>query len=141
MGTHPIFESDFDCLTERNSLKIAVKMSKVANVGKLAGHTLFISGASRGIGLEVAKKAAADGANIVVAAKTAKAHPKLPGTIYTAADEIERLAVKPSHWLLTFVTKKMSRTLLPLLSKNSVALTFVLIMPVQFRSLGHLILQ
>ena len=46
-------------------------MSKVANVGKLAGHTLFISGASRGIGLEVAKKAAADGANIVVAAKTA----------------------------------------------------------------------
>ena len=47
-------------------------MSKVANVGKLAGHTLFISGASRGIGLEVAKKAAADGANIVVAAKTAK---------------------------------------------------------------------
>merc|ERR1712131_55560 len=94
MGTHPIFESDFDCLTERNSLKIAVKMSKVANVGKLAGHTLFISGASRGIGLEVAKKAAADGANIVVAAKTATAHPKLPGTIYTAADEIEKAGGK-----------------------------------------------
>jgi len=69
-------------------------MSKVANVGKLAGHTLFISGASRGIGLEVAKKAAADGANIVVAAKTATAHPKLPGTIYTAADEIEKAGGK-----------------------------------------------
>jgi len=69
-------------------------MSKVANVGKLAGHTLFISGASRGIGLEVAKKAAADGANIIVAAKTAQAHPKLPGTIYTAADEIEKAGGK-----------------------------------------------
>jgi NAD(P)-dependent dehydrogenase (short-subunit alcohol dehydrogenase family)/putative sterol carrier protein len=69
-------------------------MSKVANIGKLAGHTLFISGASRGIGLEIAKKAAADGANIVVAAKTATAHPKLPGTIYTAADEIEKVGGK-----------------------------------------------
>ena len=64
-------------------------MSKVANIGRLANHTIFISGASRGIGLEIAKKAAADGANIIVAAKTAQAHPKLPGTIYTAADEIE----------------------------------------------------
>ncbi len=55
----------------------------------LGGKTLFISGASRGIGLAIAKRAAADGANVVIAAKTAKPHPKLPGTIYTAAEEIE----------------------------------------------------
>ena len=64
------------------------------NTGKLAGKTLYISGASRGIGLEMAKKAARDGANIVVAAKTAEPHPKLPGTIYTAAKEIEDLGGK-----------------------------------------------
>lgn len=55
----------------------------------LAGQTLFITGASRGIGLAIAKRAAADGANIAIAAKTTQAHPKLPGTIYTAAEEIE----------------------------------------------------
>jgi citronellol/citronellal dehydrogenase len=54
----------------------------------LSGKTLFITGASRGIGLAIALRAARDGANIVVAAKTADPHPKLPGTIYTAADEI-----------------------------------------------------
>jgi citronellol/citronellal dehydrogenase len=54
----------------------------------LAGKTLFITGASRGIGKAIALRAARDGANIVVAAKTAEPHPKLPGTIYTAADEI-----------------------------------------------------
>ncbi|MFT4251103.1 MAG: NAD(P)-dependent oxidoreductase [Caulobacter sp.] len=54
----------------------------------LAGKTLFITGASRGIGLAIALRAARDGANVVVAAKTADPHPKLPGTIYTAADEI-----------------------------------------------------
>lgn len=58
------------------------------NTGKLAGCTLFITGASRGIGKAIALKAAKDGANIVIAAKTAQAHPKLPGTIYTAAEEI-----------------------------------------------------
>jgi citronellol/citronellal dehydrogenase len=56
----------------------------------LAGKTLFITGASRGIGLAIALRAARDGANIAIAAKTEKPHPKLPGTIYTAADEIER---------------------------------------------------
>jgi citronellol/citronellal dehydrogenase len=54
----------------------------------LSGKTLFITGASRGIGLAIALRAARDGANVVVAAKTADPHPKLPGTIYTAADEI-----------------------------------------------------
>ena len=55
----------------------------------LAGKTLFITGASRGIGKAIALRAAQDGANIVIAAKTAEPHPKLPGTIYTAAEEIE----------------------------------------------------
>ncbi|KAM4710262.1 hydroxysteroid dehydrogenase-like protein 2 isoform 1-T2 [Discoglossus pictus] len=59
------------------------------NTGKLAGCTLFITGASRGIGKAIALKAARDGANVVIAAKTADPHPKLPGTIYTAAEEIE----------------------------------------------------
>tara|TARA_B100001559_G_scaffold299413_1_gene284665 strand:+ start:942 stop:1802 length:861 start_codon:yes stop_codon:yes gene_type:complete len=54
----------------------------------LKNKTLFVSGASRGIGLAIAKRAAEDGANIILAAKTAEPHPKLPGTIYTAADEI-----------------------------------------------------
>jgi len=60
----------------------------------LAGKTLFISGASRGIGLAIALRAARDGANVAVAAKTAEPHPKLPGTIYTAADEIEKAGGK-----------------------------------------------
>ena len=55
----------------------------------LAGRTLLITGGSRGIGLEIAKRAAADGANVAIAAKTAEPHPKLPGTIHTAAEEIE----------------------------------------------------
>ena len=55
----------------------------------LQGKTLFITGASRGIGLAIALRAAADGANIAIAAKTTEPHPKLPGTIYTAASEIE----------------------------------------------------
>src|ERR1700745_3342686 len=55
----------------------------------LTGKTMFISGASRGIGLSIAKRVAADGANIALVAKTAEPHPKLPGTIYTAAKEIE----------------------------------------------------
>jgi citronellol/citronellal dehydrogenase len=53
--------------------------------------TVFITGASRGIGLEIAKKLASLGANIIIAAKTAEPHPKLQGTIFSAAEEIERL--------------------------------------------------
>ncbi|XP_005382762.1 PREDICTED: hydroxysteroid dehydrogenase-like protein 2 isoform X1 [Chinchilla lanigera] len=59
------------------------------NTGRLTGCTIFITGASRGIGKAIALKAAKDGANVVIAAKTAQTHPKLPGTIYTAAEEIE----------------------------------------------------
>ena len=55
----------------------------------LAGKTLFISGASRGIGLAIAKRAAQDGANIVIAAKTTEPHPRLEGTIFTAAKACE----------------------------------------------------
>jgi citronellol/citronellal dehydrogenase len=56
----------------------------------LKGKTLFITGASRGIGLAIALRAARDGANIAIAAKTETPHPKLEGTIYTAAEEIEK---------------------------------------------------
>ena len=58
-------------------------------MSSLRGKTMFLSGASRGIGLEIAKHAARAGANVVIAAKTVEANPKLPGTIYTAAAEIE----------------------------------------------------
>jgi len=60
----------------------------------LAGRTLFITGASRGIGLAIALRAARDGANVAVAAKTAEPHPKLPGTVYSACEEIERAGGK-----------------------------------------------
>ena len=55
----------------------------------LAGKTLFISGGSRGIGLAIALRAARDGANVALIAKTAEPHPKLEGTVYTAAGQIE----------------------------------------------------
>ncbi|HYK83602.1 MAG TPA: NAD(P)-dependent oxidoreductase [Gemmatimonadales bacterium] len=57
----------------------------------LKGKTLFITGASRGIGKAIALRAARDGANIAIIAKTTEPHPKLPGTIYTAAEEIEHV--------------------------------------------------
>jgi len=60
----------------------------------LAGKTLFITGASRGIGKAIALRAAQDGANVVIAAKTAEPHPKLDGTIFTAAEEIEKAGGK-----------------------------------------------
>lgn len=58
-------------------------------MSNLAGKTIFITGGSRGIGKAIALKAAADGANIVIAAKTAEPHPKLPGTIFSAAKQVE----------------------------------------------------
>src|SRR4029077_3030363 len=60
----------------------------------LEGKTLFITGASRGIGLAIGLRAARDGANVAIAAKTAEPHPKLAGTIYTAAEDIERAGGK-----------------------------------------------
>lgn len=59
-------------------------------MSSLKGKTIFITGASRGIGLAIGLRAARDGANVVIAAKTTEAHPSLPGTIYTAAAEIEQ---------------------------------------------------
>ena len=58
-------------------------------MGQLSGRTAFMSGGSRGIGLAIAKRLAAEGANVAFVAKTDKPHPKLPGTIHTAAEEIE----------------------------------------------------
>lgn len=63
-------------------------------MSNLQGKTLFITGASRGIGKAIALRAARDGANIVIAAKTTDPHPKLPGTIYSAAKEIEEAGGK-----------------------------------------------
>ena len=60
----------------------------------LHGKTIFITGASRGIGLAIGLRAARDGANVVIAAKTTEDHPKLPGTIHSAAEEIERAGGK-----------------------------------------------
>ena len=63
-------------------------------MASLQGKTLFITGASRGVGLSIALRAARDGAQIVIAAKTTVPHPKLPGTIYTAAAQIEKAGGK-----------------------------------------------
>ncbi len=61
----------------------------MSSVPSLQGKTLFITGASRGIGLAIATRAAADGANIVIIAKTTDPNPKLPGTIYSAAEAVK----------------------------------------------------
>ncbi|AWF83113.1 short chain dehydrogenase [Microbulbifer sp. A4B17] len=64
-------------------------VSLTNNSGALKDKTIFITGASRGIGRAIALKCAADGANIVIAAKSAEPHPKLPGTIFSVAEEVE----------------------------------------------------
>ncbi len=75
-----------------NRLRISLNegLLESRKMPNLANKTLFITGASRGIGLAIALRAARDGANIAIAAKTAEPHPKLPGTIYSAAHEIEQ---------------------------------------------------
>ena len=75
----------------------------------LTGKTLFITGASRGIGLAIAKRAAADGANIAVAAKTAEPHKHLPGTIYTAAEEIEAAGGKALPLIVDIRSEELVR--------------------------------
>lgn len=69
-------------------------MIEVIKTGSLKGRRLFITGASRGIGLAIALRAAKDGASIAIAAKTTEPHPKLAGTIYTAAEAIEKAGGK-----------------------------------------------
>ena len=68
--------------------------SPIKKYTDLKGKTIVISGASRGIGLAIARVAAKDGANIAILAKTAEPHPKLEGTIFTAAKELEKLGGK-----------------------------------------------
>jgi citronellol/citronellal dehydrogenase len=68
--------------------------TKISRTMSLKGKVLFITGASRGIGLAIALRAAQDGAHIAIAAKTATPNPKLPGTIYTAAEDVERAGGK-----------------------------------------------
>ena len=59
--------------------------------------TIVMSGGSRGVGLEIAKALGKDGANVAILAKTTDPHPKLPGTLYTAAEDIEKLVVTHFH--------------------------------------------
>lgn len=70
-------------------LSIPTNENEYPMTAALADKTLFITGASRGIGLAIARRAAADGANIAIAAKTDRPHPRLPGTIHSAAEQIE----------------------------------------------------
>jgi citronellol/citronellal dehydrogenase len=76
-------------ITEKKEQGRKIRKARRPYMPTLKGKTIFITGASRGIGKAIALRAAADGANVVVAAKTVEPHPKLPGTIHTAAGEIE----------------------------------------------------
>jgi citronellol/citronellal dehydrogenase len=82
----------------------------------LKGKTLFVTGASRGIGLAIARRAAEDGANIAIIAKTTEPHPKLPGTIYSAAQEVidaggNALAIPTDIRIEDQVTAAVARTI------------------------------
>ena len=99
----------------------------------LAGKTLFITGGSRGIGKAIALRAAQDGANIVIAAKTAEPHPKLPGTIYTAAEEIEAAGGKALPVVVDIRFEKWLRRLCPKRWIGLVASIFASIMRRRFR--------
>ena len=70
-------------------LRLEALANTVKSSKPLAGKTIVLSGGSRGIGLAIAKICAKDGANIAILAKTAETNPKLPGTIYSAAKELE----------------------------------------------------
>lgn len=73
---------------------VILSSDAMLNTGKMAGKTVYITGASRGIGEMIGLKCAKDGANVVIAAKTTEPHPKLPGTIYTAAQKMEEAGGK-----------------------------------------------
>ncbi|CAG0882948.1 unnamed protein product [Cyprideis torosa] len=96
----------------------------ISNTGSLAGKVIFITGASRGIGKAIALKAAKDGAKIVVAAKTSTPHPKLPGTIFTAAEERTQQTEMKRYDLMNNINTRgtflVSKTAIPHLlnSKN-----------------------
>ena len=90
----------------------------------LSGKPLFITGASRGIGLAIALRAARDGANIAIAAKTEKPHPKLPGTIYTAADEVERAGGKAVPLVLDVCDEAMAKAALAQAANRFGGMTF-----------------
>ena len=77
-----------------NNLYSSIKRFTLESAGNLKGKTLVITGGSRGIGLAIAKKAAKDGANVAIVAKTVTEDPRLPGTIYSAAKEIEEAGGK-----------------------------------------------
>ncbi len=85
----PLFRLDASAARAACRLK-PLEAGSVNSMATLKGKTLFITGASRGIGLAIALRAARDGANVAIAAKTAEPHPKLEGTIHTAAAEIEK---------------------------------------------------
>lgn len=70
-------------------------MPDLTPIGNLKGKTVVITGGSRGIGYAIAQVCAKDGANVAILAKTAKPHPKLPGTIYTTAESIRELGGTP----------------------------------------------
>ena len=98
----------------------------------LKDKVIFISGGSRGIGLAMVKKAAEDGAKVAIAAKTAEPHPKLPGTIYTAADEIVEAGGEALPVICDIETKIMSGMLSIKLLIILEVLIYVLIMHLQF---------
>ena len=101
-------------------------------MASLKGKTLFITGASRGIGLAIAKRAAKDGANIAIAAKTVDPNPKLEGTIHSAAKEIEEGAAQRSRSSAIFATRTKSSAPLRKLSNASAASTFASTTPARF---------
>src|SRR5690606_27786239 len=78
-----------DCNPACPSMRQWSQSFEGTDMHSLSGKTVFITGASRGIGLAIARRVAADGANVVIAAKSDVANPKLPGTIHSAAAEVE----------------------------------------------------
>eukprot|EP00056_Hartaetosiga_gracilis_P019440 m.14151 g.14151 ORF g.14151 m.14151 type:complete len:345 (-) comp7700_c0_seq1:195-1229(-) len=94
LSSHEYRKRFFSTTRPRHSPVEPVKEGDIVSPRSLAGKTLFITGCSRGIGLSIALKAAKDGANIAVVAKTTEPHPKLPGTIFTAKEDIEKAGGK-----------------------------------------------